>query len=184
MKIERDIMKLKEVSFILENCEVITVDGDDVGDIFVGNVSDEIRGKYCTGAVVKITVAKQFHIELHRRANKPYFIHGFKTCETTVFKRLTDFLDITQVELVLGSENGENLETLSYLMDWTGDSDSENEAEKVYLSPSGHLYIVVSAKENISDAFCMEEINDETNRKLHFDMVDVEPALELEEDNQ
>lgn len=175
-------MKLKEVSFVLENCEVIAIDGNDVGDIFVGDISDEICGGFCFGEIIKSTIAKRFHIELHKRADKKHLVHGLKSCATTVFKRLTDYLDITQIDLVLDTETDGELETLSYRVDWTGESDSENEAEKVYVSPFGHLYIVISAKETISDVFCLEAINDETDMKFHFDMLDVEPALELEEE--
>lgn len=60
-----------------------------------------------------------------------------------------------------------------FYVDWTGDSDYENDAQKIYLSKEGNLYIVIADGKKIEDFFDLEEIEDENYIAFHFSMCDV-----------
>lgn len=60
-----------------------------------------------------------------------------------------------------------------YYVDWTGDSEYTNNAQKTYLSKEGNLYIVIAEGADIEDFYDLEEIENEDYMDFHFDMCDV-----------
>ena len=96
-------MKLEKIDFILENCEVISIDGKYVNTFLV----DDIRQYFSrigTNCIMKINRADTFVIELHKNANENYCSFGLKDFKQKKFKRLIDYPDITQINFVLDGE--------------------------------------------------------------------------------
>lgn len=170
-------MKLKYITFTLENCDQITVDGKYIGDFYVGDIKSEIRRIACN-SIMKMDISKEFAIEIHKKANKEHFELGCESFKTTVFEVLTRCNDITSIEFELEDQYVEDEEIpakeyYDYFVNWCGDSDYDNDAQKSYISKPGHLYLVIDKNSKIEDYFDKEEIDDEETMKFHFDMCDV-----------
>ena len=169
-------MKVKEISFILENCDVVTIDGKYIGDINLSDFRTSIRRIACN-SIDKMESCYDFSVELHKDANKQHYPFGYSEYEKTTFDRLKQG-DITSVELVLidgYAEDGEipREETYNYYVKWVGDSDYINDAQKVYLSKCGNLYIIINEQNDIKDYFDLDDINDEEEMDFKFKMYDV-----------
>lgn len=166
-------MKIKEIHFILENCDMITVDGKYIGDFCMEDIRTSIKRIACN-AIEKMQTCYSFLIEIHKDANKERYQFGqiSERFKQTTFARLTEFNDITQVEIILTDESGEEIKE-HYFLHWTGESDCENNAQKSYISKPGHLYIVVAEGEDLKDFFDLEELDDEEEIDFKMDMYDV-----------
>lgn len=157
-------MKLKEITLCFENCDQITIDGKYVGNFLVDDIHTSIQRIGCN-AINRLNVANIFAIEIHKDANKERCSFGCVGDSELTFDRLTAYCDITRVEFDLiddFAEDGQDpdVEHYSYLVDWVGDSDDENEAQKTYISKAGYLYIIVAKNKSIQDFFELETIND------------------------
>lgn len=172
-------MKLRNITFIFENCDSITIDGKYVGHFLVDDIKTSIERIACN-AIDRMDVCHTFAIEIHKDANKERYafdqthIERFK--EMT-FDRFKEYGDITHIQFELYdayAEEGEEVrvEHYDYYIHWTGKSEYTNESQKVYISNSGSLYIAIGEKP-FEDYFDMEFINDETSVDFHFDMLDV-----------
>lgn len=170
-------MKLKEITFHLENCDHITIDGKYIGDFLVDKIETSIRRCACN-TIMKSDVAKVFAIEVHKDANKNYNPFGEEDWETTVFKRLVQHRDICQIDFTLIEnypEEGKEpyIEHYEYFVDWCGESDYENDAQVSYISDLGHLYIVIKKDSKINEFFNKEDINEKIGMDHKFFMYDV-----------
>lgn len=170
-------MKLKYITFTLENCDQITIDGKYIGDFYVGDIKSEIKRIACN-SIMKMDIMKEFAIEIHKNANKEHYALGLEECKHTVFEILASYNDITSIEFELEEQYVEDgkipkFEHYEYFVNWTGDSDFVNDSQKSYISKPGHLYIVIDKNSKIEDYFDKEEIDDEETMRFHFDMCDV-----------
>lgn len=170
-------MKLKEISFHLENCDMVTIDGKYIGDFLVDKIETNISRCACN-AIDRMDVAKTFAIEIHKDADKVHYELGNNDWETTVFKRLSKYNDITQIDFTLIEsyvDEGKDPKTedYHYFVDWCGDDDYSNEAQINYVSDIGHFYIVIKENGKIDDFFMKEEINDAKAMNFKFEMYDV-----------
>ena len=173
-------MKLKYITFILENCDSITIDGKYVGDFIVADIKTEIK-RIASNAINKIDFVDMFAIEIHKDANKERYQFDqtdFADWKQMTFDRLNKYHDIVSIEFELYDDYAEEDETpciehYAYYVDWTGDSDEINNAQNNYVSKDGHLYIVISANKTIEDFFDKEEIDDSDYMDFHFSMCNV-----------
>ena len=166
-------MKLKEITLVLENCELITIDGKYVGDFLVEDIRTSIQRIACN-AIDKMDVAYTFAIEIHKDANKLNSQFDRKP----IFDRLTSWDDITSIQFELFQdyvEEGQEpiVEHYDYYIHWTGDSDQENDSQKSCISDVGNLYIVVADGKGIEDFFDKEAINDKEHMDFHCSMYDI-----------
>lgn len=171
-------MRLKYITFVLENCDTVTVDGKYIGDFYVGKIESEIRRIACN-SIIRMDTAKEIAIEIHKDANKEHLEFGCESFKTTVFEALTRYSDITSIQFELEEQYVEDGEVpvkeyYDYLVNWCGESDYENEAQKSYISKPGHLYLVIDKDYNIEDYFDKEEIDNNETMNFHFDMCDVD----------
>ena len=145
-------MKLKNIEFTFENCEVINIDGKYIGDFLVDDITTSIQ-RVCN-SIMKFDVAHTI---------------------ATVFDRLSACDDITSIEFTLEEWCDGELKdtTYSYYVDWTGDSEYSNEAQVTYQSKAGHLYILIKDKARLDDYFDVELINNPESIKFHFSMMDI-----------
>jgi len=173
-------MKLKYITFILENCDSITIDGKYIGDFIVADIKTEIKRIACN-AVNRIDIVDAFAIEIHKDANKERYQFNqtdIPSWKQNVFDRLNKDLDITSIEFELydayPAENESPVtERYNYYVNWTGESDCVNASQHNYTSKDGHLYIVISADKTTDDFFDKEMINNSEYMDFHFDMCDV-----------
>lgn len=174
-------MKLKNITFVLENCDSITIDGKYIGDFYVGDIKREIK-RIASNAICEMNITNNFMIEIHKDANVKrcdfFDVFSFTDKENShmTFDRFLECNDITSIDFVLEEESNDfdyPCKAYSYYVNWVGDSDYVNEAQKTYLSKAGHLYIVISKEEYVSDFFDLEEINDEDEMAFKFSMYDV-----------
>lgn len=172
---------LKEITFIFENCEYITIDGKYVGDFLVDDIKTSFARIACN-YIGKQVSADTFVIEIHKDANKER--NPFNELDDTVwgeshkhptFNRFKG-CDITSIEFVLEKEVDENTmrtEKYKYYTTWTGDDWQINEAQSNYISKDGNLYVVIAEDKKVEDFFDLEEINDSEYMDFHFDMLDI-----------
>lgn len=173
-------MKLKNITFVFENCDFVTIDGKYVGDFLVDDIKTSISRIACN-AIEKMDTAYTFAIEIHKDANKERYQFGQEQCEDfkqMTFDRFSKVNDITSIQFELEDnyvKEGEcsKVESYDYVIHWTGDNDFVNEAQKSYMSECGNLYIVIADGKNIEDFFDVEGINDEYSMDLHFDFYDI-----------
>ena len=170
-------MKLKYITFTLENCDQITIEGKYVGGFYVGDIISEIKRIACN-SIMKMNITKEFAIEIHKNANKTHYVLGLEECKYTVFEILTSHNNITSIEFELEEQyikDGKipKFEHYKYFVNWTGDSDFVNDSQKSYISKPGHLYLAIDKNSKIEDYFDKEEIDNEETMRFHFDMCDV-----------
>lgn len=164
-------MKLKEITFVLENCDHITIDGKYVGDFVVDDIHTSIRRLACN-AIDKMDVAYTFAIEIHKDANKERCAFGQDEWKEMTFDRLLSYNDITSIQFELFDdyvEDGEEpiTEHYDYFIHWLGEDSDENDAQKSYVSKVGNLYIVIANGKDIENFFDKESIDDSD----HMDFV-------------
>lgn len=163
-------MKIKEISFVMENCEVITIDGKYIGQFIVDKIE---KGFYrlAVNYVGKTKTANRIVVEIHKNANREDYIFGNENFERQfIFDRL-ERGDITHIEFVLEDEDG--CENLSFSTDWHGESDYINLAQKTYRSKCHHLYLVIEEGKDVEYYFDKEEIDEESYMNFYFDMMNV-----------
>lgn len=168
-------MNIKRITFCFENCEWITIDGKYIGDMDASDIRKSVCRVACN-AVEEIETANFFAVEIHKDANKEEYAFGIKNEEykTYTFDRFLKYNDITDIHIELYDEYGEEKdETYKYLVDWVGEDEYSNPAQKTYLSKCGNLYIVVSNERDIADCFSIERIDDKEYMNFHFQMLDV-----------
>lgn len=172
-------MELKEITFVLENCDSITIDGKYIGDFLVDEINTSIQ-RIAVNAIEQIDSANIVAIEIHKDANKeryPFGQTGWEDGKHMTFDRLVKGKDITSIKFELESYSKEDwlpyTRHYSYYVDWVGDSDYENNAQSSYISKDGHLYLVIAKDKVVSDFFNMNEIDDSEYMDFHFDMLDV-----------
>lgn len=169
-------MKLKKITFILENCDWIDIDGKYIGEFIVKDLETEFA-RIASNSITKIDKANFIAVEIHRDANTRYsqFEQPYEDFKRFKFDRLKCG-DITSIEFELeelypDDENCVRKEMYSYYTSWTGDSDFINESQSCYISNGGHLYLVINKDTNAHDYF--ENIDDEDYNDFRFSMYEI-----------
>ena len=162
-------MKLKYVTFILENCDAITIDGKYIGEFLIEDIQTSIS-RVASNCIMKMDIANTVAIEIHKDANKERypFEQIIEDWKETVFDRIDEHSDITCVEFEL--VNDSKVEHYEYYVDWIGDSDYVNEAQSVYISDCGNLYLVINKDKKIKDFFDYEMIDDDEYMNFKWKM--------------
>ena len=181
--------KLKYVTFILENCERITIVGKYVASFLVDDIKTSIS-RMASNYIGKMDTANTFAIEIHRDANDTINPFGDPNLgQYLKFDRLSRYNDITSIQFELygkcddDDEFDEWYESYHYYVNWVGDDDYENDAQKSYLSKDNNLYIVIADGKNIEDFFNMEEINDSEYMDIVFSLCEVGNKYGSQNDN-
>lgn len=169
-------MKLKYITFVLENCDVITIDGKYIGTFLVDDIQTSISRVACN-SIMKMDIANTIVIEIHKDANKKRcpFGSNFNDNGHMTFDRFKECNDITSIEFKLEEtyvekEKEPYIEEYNYFVDWVGDNDYINEAQTTYISNDKNLYIVIAKDKNIEDFFDLEEINDSESMDFKWSM--------------
>lgn len=161
-------MKIRELTFVFENCEFITIDGKYVGGFYLDDIKTRISRTACN-SVDKFDVANSIAIELHKDADRPYMSFGEE--HQSVFERINKHSDITSIEFTLTNdreEEGVDEQTYQYYVNWTGDSEYKNAAQSTFVSNLGNLYLIVADGKNVFDFFDEKCIEEESYTKWAF----------------
>lgn len=173
-------MIIKQIDFVLENCEVVSIPGYYIGFIDINDIKTSISRVACN-CVMEMKVCYDFAVEIHRDANKKYAPFDVDDPEriTSTFDRLTKWRDITSIELTLTNNDyyeedfDEYNEIRKIFLHWTGDNEFENAGQLCYINKSGDLYITVNdGTKSMYDVFG-KEIDDTECVDLHFELMDV-----------
>ena len=98
-------MKLKEISFVMENCEAITISGKYIGHFIVDKIEKGIY-RLASNHIGKTKTANRIVIEIHKNANREDYVFGSENLgKQFTFDRLKQG-DITQIEFILEDEEG------------------------------------------------------------------------------
>lgn len=173
-------MKLKNITFIFENCDSITIDGKYVGEFLVDDIHTSIERIACN-AINRIDTANTFAVEIHKDANKERYQFDqtdYEDFKQMTFDRLNAYNDITSIQFDLIEDYVEEgqvprEEHYEYYVNWTCESNYTNAAQTNYLSEYGNFYIVIADGKKFDDFFDLEEINDEGSMNLHASMCDL-----------
>lgn len=162
---------LKEITFVFENCDYITIDGKYVGHFLVDDIKTSFERIACN-SISKMDVAETFVIEIHKDANKERYPFGqldgmvWANYKHSIFDRFMEY-DITSIEFVL------NEKEYSFYVTWNGDDDQMNDSQSNYISKDGNLYVVISKDKKVEDFFDLDEFDDSDYMDVHFDLNDV-----------
>lgn len=136
------MLKLERITLGLENCDVITIDGDNIKFLAINNIGRRIR-KCINGYVDNVIISNDFEIIIDKRANIPHKQFGLVSEEILVFTRLTKHNDIVDIVVTFLDEGIEK--QYSILLGWTGDQDEINEAQSSSFTHSGDLHIQIKS---------------------------------------
>lgn len=167
-------MRLENITFILENCDLITIDGKYVGDFIVDDIQTSISRVACN-AIMRMDVANLFMIEIHKDANVEHNELGCLDFNIMKFDRLLGN-DITAIEFDLvdtyAPEGKEpKREHYDYYVHWSDESEYVNGDSHSFISKLGHLYIFIGSKEKYERlGFREDEVNDEQAINFKFEM--------------
>lgn len=170
------ITKLKEVTFVFENCDSITIDGKYIGEFLVDDLHTRFM-RTASNCIGKMETVDTFAIEIHKDANKERFAFNqddWEDYKEMVFDRIA-YNDITQINFVLEEQYVEEgkipcMESQHYTVSWIGDDEYINEAQTTYASKCGNLYVVISKDKGIEDFFDFDEIDDSEEIDFKFKM--------------
>lgn len=183
-------MRLKEIEFILENCEVIKVDGRYIGEFLVEDIQTRIL-RIASNSIQKMEICRLFAVEIHPDGNKEYVPFGIEDMATTVFERLTKFNDITQIEFTLVDEDSfilesdpKQIEKCAYFLSWSNDEYS-NRYQSSFISKNGALYLTAihdkTAEQFFSEFLECDEAYDDS--KFRWEMYNIGDKNFQEEQN-
>lgn len=171
-------MLIRKLEFVLENCEVVTVEGKYVGAFHAGDIRKEISRLGCNH-IGMMEICHCFYVELHKDANKAHAPFGDVNEQTTAFKRLMAYNDITQINIHLYDQYGDDCDDESkdkvehYLIHWEGDSDYENDVQRSKIAKTGWFYLAIGKDTNLDEMFPDEEVDDEEHADFHASMMDI-----------
>lgn len=131
----------------MENCELIKIDGQYIGNFMIDDIKKSISKHY--NSITEMEMCSLFAIAINRRANGDYQAFDLDGEENrhNIFERLSSG-DICTVDIVYddGSEN-------KFHVDWSGESEYKNSAQDSYTSELGDLFIVISKESNVKAFF-------------------------------
>ena len=163
---------LNKISLVLENCEVIDIDGKYIGELDVGNIQTSISRIACN-SISKMKTCDNLVLSIHRDANiinKPF---GFDSNQT-VFDRLKD-CDITAIDIHYDDVNDHSDENIyvPYNEEREGQLGSPNTYMTVKKNKFGDLFLVISEDKTVDDIFQDENINNAEEINFVWSMYDL-----------
>lgn len=167
-------MLIRKLEFVLENCEVITIDGKYIGDFHAGDIRKEVSRMACNHIGI-MEICHNFCVEIHKDANIEYSPFGCGDWKTTIFERLTKHNDITAIDISLYDqyEDDGNDIVEHYYIHWGDDDEYNNSYQSSKVSKNGWLYIVASKDTAINEVYPDENIDDKDFIEFHEEMFDI-----------
>lgn len=164
------MIQYKQINLVLENCDVISIPGNTIGNFELSNIQRYIK-RVAVNSILDYNVANKVILEICSEANTNYQEFNQEDDQFThsKFDRLINYKDITAIELEY--KDGTKSE---FYVDYDCETDFEdNKNEKVYLSKLGNLYIVIEKDKTIEDYFDINELNDSQKILFHKNMLNI-----------
>lgn len=149
--------QIKKIKIVLENCEIITIDGKYIGDFTIKNIQHSIERLTCN-YIAQMDTCTHFSIQIHRDAalnQKMEFTMGKTNEKRNPLERINDTPDITAIYVYFEDDDCKPI-----YVPWSGNSEYYNEAQKTYINKFGDLYIVIDEKSKLEDVYDLEYIED------------------------
>ena len=154
-------MRLESIDLILENCEIIHIEGKHVGFFLVDNIHSSFQ-RWGANCIDKIDWADTFVIEIHKDANTEYSSFGIEDLKRKKFDRINEYWDITQIRFVIDGKE------YHYWLNWADGRDEVNLNQEVFISKEGHLFIKVVRGKTLADFFPIKYLNDDEDINESF----------------
>ena len=160
--------QIDKIEIGLENCELITIDGEHIGELNIEDIKYSINRIACN-AILELYTCSHFSMSIHRDANK-----GEKTVSTVgvldelrqPLNRLNKYPDITSLYVYFaGNDTPKQIRLM-----WTTGDECNNPNQKTVFNRFGDLYIVVDEKLTIDDVFGNDTINEEDHVRFVWEM--------------
>lgn len=149
--------EINKLEFVLENCEVVVIDGEYIGSLNIGNIERSIRRVACN-AISDMQICRHFSISINRNAeddeksgSKLFNQFGKKS----PLHRLIQYCDITSIYVHFADNRVEQ-----FYVKWDGD-ECENYNQKSYINKFGDLFVVIDKDMKLDDVFNLNEIEEE-----------------------
>jgi len=150
--------QIEKIELLLENCEIITVEGKHIGDLQIENIVYSINRMACN-YIAERFMCKSFSMSIHRDCalnTKIETTFGKANEERNPVQRIHDHKDIVSVHIHFS----DGIEKHIYL-EWDGESGYENKYQDTYINNFGDLFIVAGMNKKIEDVFDLTKIEDE-----------------------
>ena len=161
--------EIKKIEIVLENCEVITVDGEYIGDFSCDDIKHSIHRMGCN-YIGESLVCKDFLMSIHRDCalnDTQEFIMGSLNEKRNPLQRINNYRDITSIYIHFTDEKKEPKQIY---VKWNDDCEWSNYYQKTHINQFGDLFIVVSKDLKFADVFDMEEIEDKESIDFMWEM--------------
>lgn len=154
--------EVESIELVLENCESITIERKYIGDFWCEDITTTVA-RIAMNSISKYQKCKEFFLSIHKDADCIYNSFGSPS-KYTAFTRLTDFPDITSVNVKYKDGIKE-----TYFVTWedADESGSNNCFQTSFISECGHIYIYIGERpmteavdldmESINNAECMND---------------------------
>lgn len=154
--------EIEKVEIVLENCEVITVEGKYIGDFICEDIKHSINRIACN-SINESYVCKNFSMSIHRSCalnDNEEWTMGTLDRKRNPLERINNYRDITSIYIHFTDEKKE---PKHIYVKWNDDCEWSNYYQKTHINQFGDLFIVVSEDLKFSDVFDMREIEDKNS---------------------
>jgi hypothetical protein len=149
--------QIEKIELVLENCEVITVEGKHIGEFNCEDIKYSISRRACN-YIGEMQICENFSMNIHRDCalnKKSEWTMGELDEERNPFERILKYDDITSVYIYF-----KEMKEPKVIYPKCGEGEYENEYQKSYINQFGDLFIVISKDKAFEDVFDKEEIED------------------------
>ncbi len=160
--------QISKVEIVLENCEMITIEGKHIGAFDLDDITYSISRIACN-YIDEMYTCKNFSISIHTDSNSnkesKWTMGMLEDEQRNPLERIHKYNDITSIYVYFSN----NEVPKKFYVSWSGD-DYHNDYQKTYINKFGDLFIVISEENKLEDIFNLEEIEDEQYRKFIWSM--------------
>jgi len=139
--------QIEKVEIVLENCQIITVEGKHIGDFNCYDIKHSINRTACN-SIDEMYTCESFSMSINRESAIKVFP------DVNAFTRIMKYPDITSIYIYFTNKK----DAKQIYMKWNGDI-CTNEYQKSYINQFGDLFIVIDEKLEISDVYDENDIN-------------------------
>jgi len=152
--------QIEKIEIILENCEMIIIEGKYIGDLSIEDIKYSIHRDACNSISEWLT-CKELSMSINRNANldtEEIWTLGLTDNKRDQFARINNHSDITSIYIYFADNKVKHI-----YVPWNEDSDYFNKYQKSHINNYGDLFILISKESELNDVFNLEEIEDKNN---------------------
>ncbi len=145
--------EVKKIALTLENCEVWEFDRKDIGDFDCVGIRKSVS-RIGSNCITDYTECDEFFLELFSSADVPQKTQFYDEPKSP-FERLTEYADITAVEITYDNGTSEHI-----YVPFDGDFNVPGTSQTCYISKPGNLYIRISENGNVMEVLDLDQVDD------------------------